>query len=421
MLSTTSTSTLEDIVAWIGSGYFLGFTLVVSTMTYLRLGPLGHGPTELLMVLWMAASAYAISRKPLPAEAYRVIAIFSVFLLLAGAGWLSGAMLNIQLQGRIVRDVVAVSASAGLSVLLYLRLLDDRSLLRPTLSTIVLTAPIAYLSIYGETYLHLFHVAPWWDYRYMGWAHNPNQTAFLFVALPFLAGYLALTETVKWRQAIYTVASLACAFVGISTWSHGIRVGWAAAMAATFLFFGVHYFGTAPGRSRRRFDIYFGVPVLMLIAIFPKILVAIQSMSHAQNDKGYFRFLLWNNGLEALDHSPIFGLGTTTVSGTMGIFGGSEPHNAFIDFFVFAGPVAGFAFIAFTVWVYRRLFQSDQWILAGGFTALIVYTQFGGYFRHPLFWCLLQTFYWLTPQTSSRARAPSSASAAAAPPITASP
>ncbi len=414
---------LEEGLTWVGSGYFLGFSLVVSTMTYLRFSPQGLGPTEFLLVAWMLASL-RITPIRLTSDVLFLIGASSIVIALACAGWFSASLLPIKPHGLIIRDLVAISASAALSILLYLRVRHDASFLRTMLATILVTAPIAYLAIFRETYLAMFDLEPWWGYRYMGWAHNPNQTALLFVTLPFFALYLFKTEANPVWRRVYALAGLAAAFTGAMTYSHGTRVGWAGALVICFFVFGNAYFQSGKGRSKRRFDLYYGLPLLGLIVISPKILSTIRAINYADGEKGYYRFVLWDHGIASLASSPLFGFGGTSFSGVDSPLGYSESHNGFIDFALMAGPFASLTLMGLTLYLFLRVLRSGPWMLAGGITALIAFTQFGGYFRHPLYWCLLQSFYWLSsplsgPQTPSRARAPRNASPAF--PTTASP
>lgn len=389
------------------SGFWLGCAIAMSLATQLRFNS-WIGPGDLLILIWILSSLAHLrlasltythkDRMKLLAAAAAMVFLFAAF------GWGATAYLSDNLLPSPIRDLVACLYALSINALVFMRA-EEELFIDELVYGVLFSSVFAFALVTPELQVpNSWHRSWWAPSRYMGWAGNPNQTALIFVGLPFVAWHLASQEQSPFRRMRFIGLGLGALILGLLANSDGHHVGTAlGVLACYFSFCFGHFAAVAEKRdvhrgfwsSRFAFDLLFVMPFALLFLKFQKLVNIATAIYHGGGEKGAVRFRLWANGLEAVTQSPIFGFGVAGISGVDRPFVGSEAHNSFIDFLGFGGPLALLAQLTVTFLALRKTFTARAWLLVGGVCALSAYSLFGCYFRHPFYWLMLQIFYWL--------------------------
>lgn len=254
-----------------------------------------------------------------------------------------------------------------------------------------LTLVAANLLLY-EFYGELLGEGKIWINRFSGLSANPNQLALYVCSMPFWL--LARPHLLpRWVTVLGVIGSL---YLGWLTGSDALMLGW----FAGFGWLAAHEIMNRQWRTNPTQNTY---AKTLLMSLYSLLLVsglvlfwASATDIYAIGGQGDLRVLRWQNGLQILTHSPLFGLGPGAFSGDRGPFEGQEAHNLYIDWMASGGILAGLALIWFQRRVWFSLRNRHAPALTAGFLCLLVFGLFHYMARHPVFWlvhllCLTHT------------------------------
>jgi hypothetical protein len=207
----------------------LGFTLLLSISTNLRLAAFPVGPGELLLALLAAVGVWF--GKPLRLWKTPVV----LFWICAGFGMVLGAALAEKPGASAGHHAMAYVFTGAMTVGLIALLvqLSDAAVRRSIFWLSTLTAVIlwfgfmVYLS--GDTELaKQLYMADGGDIRYSGWSINPNQLALFFVPLPVWVAALwrDVTKPTRLQMASFGLLLFALMLMGLLVRSDGLFVVW---------------------------------------------------------------------------------------------------------------------------------------------------------------------------------------------------
>lgn len=231
-----------------------------------------------------------------------------------------------------------------------------------------------------------------WIGRFNGLSANPNQLALYVCLIPFWL--LQRPFVLKRSETILGIAGSLS--VGWLTGSDALVLAW----LAGFVWLMAQAIQTRSWRVDQPQNTH---AKAFLNLVFVLILIGIAALFwtratdiYAIGGQGDLRFQRWQNGLVALSHSPVFGLGPGTFSGDETAFEGHEAHNLYIDWMASGGLLAGLVLLWFQrqTWAAIRLVRADA--LLAGFVSLLVFSCFHYVARHPIFW-LYQLLFLLNP------------------------
>lgn len=252
------------------------------------------------------------------------------------------------------------------------------------------------LVFYGGFQLYLGETTRWIG-RFNGLATNPNQLALYVCLLPFwlLQGPFVLN---RWETIL---GILACLSVGWLTGSDALLLAWLiGAVGLLMLAIQRRSWRVEPMQNAHMKALMSLVVSLLLVAIIALSWTYLGDI-YAIGGQGDLRFQRWQNGLVALSHSPLFGLGPGAFSGDKTALGGYEAHNLYIDWMASGGVVAGLALIWFQRRVWLNLVAYRAETLLAGFVSLLVFSSFHYVARHPVFW-LYHLLFLLNPRPHVR-------------------
>ncbi|MCY7356418.1 MAG: O-antigen ligase family protein [Rudanella sp.] len=255
---------------------------------------------------------------------------------------------------------------------------------------------ISNLVFYGGFQLYLGETTQWIG-RFNGLAANPNQLALYVCPLPF---YLLQRPFLLKRWE--TIAGfLACLSVGWLTSSDALLLAWLIGFVGLFMLAIQRRSWRVEPRQNAHMkalvSLIFSLLLSVIIAVFWTYLTDI----YAIGGQGNLRFQRWQNGLVALSHSPLFGLGPGAFSGDETAFGGYEAHNLYIDWMASGGVLAGLVLIWLQRRVWLNLVACRAETLLAGFVSLLVFSSFHYVARHPVFW-LYHLLFLLNPRPHVR-------------------
>lgn len=377
----------------------LGTALGLTSATQLRAPLLPVGPGEVLLLLWLAGSVFALVRggRIVVTELVRPIVAFWLFTLGALAlGWCCGIYLNLWDPGS-TRDAIAVVLAAAVA---SVSTVQPKSVQRIWVASgalaITLVLGLGFLlAMVGLGKPVVGPVTSMYGFRFAGWALNPNQAALAVTIVPFVAWeHGRLAHSARARVA-WTLVAIGGFGIGIATLSDALVLGWGAAAAiATGLWWWRTTFLLSPSRWRKLMAV-FGIPLLAaagLAVIGPRLMeIAEEKATSSYDDggQGSDRVARWAHGIDAAARSPIVGLGPGSYSGPFKAFEGEEAHNTLIDWLDATGIVGLAALLALWGWVGFRVRVSGRAGAGAAFCGLIVFSMFHFVLRQPVFWFFL--------------------------------
>jgi O-Antigen ligase len=188
------------------------FGLLLTSFTQLRLlGVAGIGPGESILLLWLVLTLIQeVARlgPTLTPPLARLLIFWALFVIAECVGTLAGFVVQDRHDPMwVLHDVLAYSMMAPLSCLLLTGPGVELRLRRVAwMVSVGGSMSLALQLANAQQLLELPVVDPWfWD-RLRGWSENPNQLAFLCVALGALSLHLA--ETSRGAQRVSAIACM---------------------------------------------------------------------------------------------------------------------------------------------------------------------------------------------------------------------
>jgi O-antigen ligase len=387
----------------------LGITL--TTATQLRLPGLPLGIGEGILTLWMIVIIWKII-----ASNYCLInPIFRVFALF----WLAVSIcLNLGLLIAFYLDVVALdfaynaialAFSCAFSLLFSLYLVEIKYV-----NQIILW--LSSFTVISQLLILLFPnllpgVQPWYGgIRFSGWAENPNQIGILLSIIPFLILHLILHANQKKITNIWCKLLLICIIIiGILTDSDALRTAWLLGLFILVFLQSNTWCIKLLSKNRSSHEAFIYINILRLFLLMIMITTIFLSFQQEQDlisdvynkdSQGSIRFTLWIHGLNAISHSPLFGLGPGFFSGVSRPFLNFEAHNTFIDWTGSVGIVGLGFYLYLLTWIAKNAWDKKLLILFVAVISLVGFSNFHYVLRQPIFWFYLLSISCLTDQTS---------------------
>ena len=250
------------------------------------------------------------------------------------------------------------------------------------------------LILFAATFFtdNLFGFSLYYADRLSGLSQNPNQFALLVLPLPFMLIYLVKVNKHLSRNEILLI--ILCFFIvirlGHLSRSDGLIVAWYFSLVITLVYFFVKYIVLNPSLKRYVAILFlFSISTLGFVFYINEIELiineSIDKILHEGN-QSQVRFTLWRNGIEAINLSPLFGLGPGAFAGLTGPLGGAEAHNTFIDWGTSTGYIGLILIILALSIVLIKLLKSKQILLFNMLIAITIFSITHYVFRHPVFW-----------------------------------
>ena len=401
------------------SAWWLALGLVGSSATALRFHGLPLGLGELLLLGWLIfewggrISAGEFRLRGFQWRNYPLDAV----ALLATLGTLAATQAWANLAGHLAwhaqRDFAALIFAGGLA--LTLSSMKDRE----RFSQEMLIA-FFWLAAAVSSVLLLYRLMGWslgWDTwvfnnetfktRFLGLAANPNQFALFVLTLPACLGLIWMHRTGVVRSVGVILGWLAL-MAGLATQAQALMLAWV--IVAIFFLAAAGLMRNGQRAVRRA---YLLVAVSIFLAFAGWLLVkqvvqngeggttyaeAVQKeyqQDSTQQNQVNIRLNLYMHGLSAWVDSPWVGHGVQMVSGIDRPYQGNEAHNLLIDWMTFSGVLGLLPLLAWGGLLARHAWMRRNVLGLGALLALAVYSQFGLYARHPLFWVLVCAFAFL--------------------------
>ena len=410
--------------------FILGFGLLLSISTNLRMAAFPVGPGELLLaVLAVVGVMYG---KPWQLWKTPVV----LFWLLVLICMLLGALAASQKGSLATHHAMAYAFTAAVTIglIALMTKLSDAALRRVIYWLCMLTAIglwfgfVVYLS--DDVLLaQKLHMADAGDIRYSGWSINPNQLALFFVPLPVWVAALwrDVSSPTRWQMAGFGLLLFALMLMGLLVRSDGLFVVW------VFEFVILIMLRLRWEMKASRMSL-FGYALMMVLCVFlvktfahgevrKSVRCAVETLSQGEGlwsakcydgqafqDQEAFRIgysnpvektgvreELWKHGLQAWLESPWVGYGpgeyswvSTDANGGRSDF--MESHNITIDMLTQGGILAGFAWIALVSYL-----LINAWHIRDSYTFSVVLMMAAFTFFHntrqPYFWFVLAMSY----------------------------
>ncbi len=283
-----------------------------------------------------------------------------------------------------IRTFVAYSLSILNAFVLFLTV--EKNEIDKVLRNILVYFNIVYLLTFTTLYtLLLLSISD--GERFFGYSTNPNQHGILLVAIPFLAIYLFKNKVIKsWFFVLSIITSSLLAFLIISdSVYYSIIIN---------LFF---YFILIFKKSKIEIN-FFMILFLFFIfyfLIFDSLMLYIDD-TNSNADQASVRFVLWKNGMLAFLESPLIGFGPGAFSGDMHPFELTESHNTFIDLLTNIGLLGLFFYLYLYFKIIKSLFIKNLILPLLMLSSVIVFSFFHNILRHPTFWLILFSLYYIS-------------------------
>jgi O-Antigen ligase len=413
-----------------GVPFALGFALLLSICTNLRMVAFPVGPGELMLALLAAAGVcfgktWRLWRTPVV-----------LFWLCAGLGMVLGAALADKRGALAAHHAMAYAFTGAVTVglLALLVQLCDAALRRSIFWLTSLTALVlwfgfvVYLS--GDALLaKQLHMADGGDIRYSGWSINPNQLALFFVPLPVWVAALwrDVARPTRLQMAGFALLLFALMLMGLLVRSDGLFVVW------VFEFVILIMLRLRWEMKASRMSLL-GYALVMVLCVFlvktfahgevrKSVRCAVETISQGEGlwsakcydgqafqDQEAFRIgysnpvektgvrqQLWQHGLQTWVQSPWVGHGPgeyswVSTDGNGGRTEVMESHNITIDLLTQGGIFAGLAWIALVSYLLINAWRIQDSYTFSVVLMMAVFTFFHNT-RQPYFWFVLAFSY----------------------------
>ena len=133
--------------------------------------------------------------------------------------------------------------------------------------------------------------------------------------------------------------------------------------------------------------------LILIIAFFEfeRVIELINDFFYGDTN-GENRLVIWSNAVQAWQHSPIFGLGPGSYSGTQ-VFGGFEAHNTYLQILTQGGIVGGIAYLLLVSKMVKVTYVNTFILCAA--VSLLVYGIGINDLRRTVLWFYYILFYFL--------------------------
>jgi hypothetical protein len=410
--------------------FALGFSLLLSISTNLRLAAFPVGPGELLLALLGAVGVWF--GKPWRLWKTPVV----LFWLCAWLGMVLGAAFADKPGALAAHHAMAYAFTGAVTVglLALLVQLSDTAVRKSIFWLTTLTAVVlwfgfvVYLS--GDAVLaKQLHMADGGDIRYSGWSINPNQLALFFVPLPVWVAALwrDVAKPTRLQMAGFALLLFALMLMGLLVRSDGLFVVW------VFEFVILIMLRLRWEMKASRMSLL-GYAMVMVLCVFlvktfahgevrKSVRCAVETLSQGEGlwsarcydgqafkDQEAFRIgysdpvaktgvreELWIHGLLAWVESPWVGYGPGEYSWYLTEANGErsaimESHNITIDMLTQGGILAGCAWLALVSYL-----LIGAWRIRDSYTFSVVLMMAAFTFFHntrqPYFWFVLAFSY----------------------------
>ncbi|NMG08831.1 O-antigen ligase family protein [Brasilonema sp. UFV-L1] len=395
---------------------WLAMGIVLTTATQLRLSSLPLGPGEMILFLWII---FVIIRLLVLGSFSRthILQVTLCFWLIAFTSMTFGLLIA-ELMGVKASDF-QYDYSAFILAFLFSSSCTISENFSKNIQKIILYSlsfsMVCLFIIFCFPSLTPFLESWYGGIRFAGWAKNPNQLALLLCMIPFLALYLFNKSSSFFKKIFYATLSIMCVIIGLSTGSDALMLAWAIGFTIITLFVTVQVttnifvIKNLTTYLRLVYKLIIGLIILLLAVIVLKIgydtLYLASADVYDKGGQGSERVTLWTNGIAALSHSPLFGLGPGSHSGENGPFLDFEAHNTFIDWGASSGIIGLIAYIALLGWVAWTAWHKGFVVLFAAVISLAGFSCFHYVLRHPIFWFYLLAIANLSKQSSKTSTA----------------
>ena len=398
-------------IIWIAIG------IALTTASQLRPGSIPVGIGEGMLVTWMLALLLKISitKRHLITPMTRGLLLFwsVIFLCLAWGFWNA---LSIDFASpEFLHDLLAYIFVFLFGIALTISISSEAEMEK----IVILLISFSAFTLLGILLIPaIFPFFSPWEYgvRFKGWAQNPNQLGLLLSGFPFFALHFLIKSTNIQQRIFYTSIIFSVFIVGMRTESDSLFLGWF--LGLLFIgFWGIYkllinFISKRNDVSTVRFAkkqalilLIIIVVLLMVVPLYGKVSIIIGEL-YNKNSQGSLRFTLWSNGITAMLHSPLFGLGPGPHSGkTLDSLGTKETHNTFIELATASGIIGLIALISLLIWIGFRAWRHGLIVMNAAFISLIGHSLFHYVLRHPIFWFDLLAIATLTSRTLSSGHA----------------
>ena len=401
-------------VARLSAAWF-GAALALTTATQLRVGPVGPG--ELLLLAWLGFQFVRLLLEPavfVPREARPVLLFWALAVPLLLAGWLSRLLLGLPGNSSTYYDAAALVLSAVSIVAFVLQPhLPER--VRTAAAAMLVTAvlPLGLLLAAAVAGVGAGPLKIWaggFLVRFMGWSTNPNQTALLMLPMPLIGLFLRSQARTRLHRLWWGGMAAAAAVIGVLTLSDSVIVAWALCAGAFLVLATARVVTTRTGGVLRQAALRVILPFVLVVGggavvvpLVARVLSAAAALSGSS--QGEARFVIWGNGVRAISHSPLVGVGPGSHSGFFGPFEGFEVHNTYIDWATNTGVLGITLYLALLVWAGVRALRAGSHTRLMILLCMGVFSTFHYVLRQPSFWFyVLVVAFAATPAVASRGR-----------------
>ncbi|WP_416826518.1 O-antigen ligase family protein [Ectobacillus polymachus] len=373
--------------------------LCFTTATQLRIHGLPIGPGEIMLFLWIVIKIFWIFKKKevilTPLSRNLTFFWFFLFLFLT-IGTLCSAYLG------ILYPFAAHSFFAYLfSCLLIIVLSFERNLKIKVITIakilVSITVLVSLLLLIFSTKdgsigpINSWHSSP----RFAGWAID-NQLALDSSILLYLSLYLSTIAKTYLLKTWYFGLAVACVWIGIETQSDALFTAFSVGFSILFITFWLKKITNSQMGywTGAWWKVWLPIMICFTVLIFGSMIYKgvnqnVSTIYYSQGDKGDLRVALWENGLKAMETSPIFGLGPGAFSGGTAPFQGMEAHNTFVDIGTNIGLVGLILYIGLLCWISYLLILKKEVVLFTGLVTVMFFNLFHFIIRHPIYWFYL--------------------------------
>ncbi|MGJ7919503.1 O-antigen ligase family protein [Neobacillus sp. LXY-4] len=221
-------------------------------------------------------------------------------------------------------------------------------------------------------------------------ANDYHQFAYFVTPLPFIGLYILSKEMKITNKILSVLGIVLCINIGLATTSSTLVSAWGIS-AVLFCFLKISQFLNKQNKSLSINVVLICVIIFIAFFNFEKVLALVNDFFEGDTN-GENRLIIWGNAIKAWQHSPIFGLGPGSYSGTQ-VFGGFEAHNTFLQILTQGGAVAGIAYL-FLVLKMTKATYMNTFILCA-VVSLLMYGLGINDLRRSVLWFYYILFYFL--------------------------
>lgn len=389
-------------IIWVAVG------IVLTTATQLRRSSLPLGPGEVMLAIWIlfVGIEIALVRHHSITSVTRVFFCFWIasFTSLA-LGLLSAESLGLTSLS-VFHDTFAFAFVFSFSMAFLIRVSSNQYLTK--ILSLYTSFAIVSLSILFIFPRLIPFLNTWYGgARFTAWSKDPNQLALLLSTMPFFSLYFLQLSKNKYEKFGRFLLIIMSFILGAATQSDSLRIWWIIASLITIFLMLYRWLSERAIIFLSPYKIFVIKQILILGLVLNLVLLGcmvyekvytVLNHVYSYGSQGSARLTLWANGIAALSHSPIFGLGPGAHSGYTKPFLAVEAHNTFIDWTVSYGIVGLICYISLLGWVGWKVWKNGSVALFAAFISLVGYSVFLYTLRHIIFWFCLLTLASLSTQ-----------------------